>query len=96
MSLLNGRTKWLLVTYLFEKYSEIIKFSALGKSEDKVFAQPAIVKQPSKDALPIECDCPDINNYNYDYDPSKQLPQEGEAEQIINFENEIQNIVYVK
>lgn len=70
------------------------KLTALGK-EDKEHALNPISPLKPDPITPAECICPEDDEMNYMPPPHKEKETD-QAEQIINFENEIQNIVYVK
>lgn len=70
------------------------KFSALGKGEEKSFAIPPTPHKPITHNTPNDCVCPEDDEYNYSVPWSNGRSER--AEQVINFENEMQNIIYVK
>lgn len=75
-------------------YLPVLQFSALGIGEEKTFANPPTQLKPTNNNSPGECSCPE--DEDEDLPPQKPKENTETLEQIINFENEIQNIVYVK
>ncbi|XP_037039438.1 insulin-like receptor isoform X2 [Bradysia coprophila] len=70
--------------------------------EEKIYVKPVEQPKPEKEkvpnpalpTLPNECVCPEEDEY--EPPPLQSLDKSDELEQIIDFENQIQNIVYVK
>ncbi|KAJ6634889.1 Insulin-like receptor [Pseudolycoriella hygida] len=95
---LNGKiTNYIVKASLIYDDPEILKHrnycdEPLRKDEEKAFATPTVQK-PVPATPPQECACPDDDDSE-----TPPMPNENSdtVEQIINFENEIQNIVYVK
>lgn len=75
---------------------KIAYVTALGKGEEKTFVLPQPPQKQIPSSTPNECVCPDEEDEELPPPPPKPATETELAEQIINFENEIQNIVYVK
>lgn len=84
-----------LIDCLFLQYLPFVQFLALGVGEEKQFVNPPTQhKTNTINNTPGECSCPEDDDEVLP--PQKPKESTETLEQIINFENEIQNIVYVK